>query len=227
MEESNRLMWVRRILVYVSGMFILALGVSFSIKSSLGVSPMNSLPYVISQVIGVDMGIITTLVFSSYVVMQIALLRSEFKLKNLLQIVVASLFGSFVSITNRLLDMPAPTAYPMQLVFLGISLFLIGLGIMLYLVGDLVPQPPEGVVMAIAMKLNKPFSTIKVAFDCTVVSMALLISFLSGHGIMGVREGTLIAALGIGKIIGFLSKWLRPFVMSFCYCKDCLAKEIK
>ena len=227
MEESNTMMWIRRILVYVAGMFILALGVSFSIKSSLGVSPMNSLPYVISRVVGVDMGIITTLVFSSYVVMQVALLRREFKLKNLLQIVVASLFGSFVSITNRLLDMPTPTTYPIQLLFLGISLFLIGLGIMLYLVGDLVPQPPEGLVMAIAIKLNKSFSTVKVAFDCTVVSTALLISFLSGNGMMGVREGTLIAALGIGKIIGVLSKWLRPLVMSFCYGKNCLAKEVK
>jgi len=227
LEQSNYEMWIRRILVYVAGMFILALGVSFSIKSSLGVSPMNSLPYVISQVIGVDMGIITTLVFSSYVVIQVALLRREFKLKNLLQIVVASLFGSFVSITNRLLDMPTPATYPMQLVFLGISLFLIGLGIMLYLVGDLVPQPPEGLVMTLAMKLNKPFYSVKVFFDSTVVSVALLISFLSGHGMMGVREGTLIAALGIGKIIGFLSKWLRPFVMSFCYGKDYLSKEVK
>ncbi len=227
MKELNYQIWIRRILVYVAGMFILALGVSFSIKSSLGVSPMNSLPYVISQVIGVDMGIITTLVFSSYVVIQIALLRRDFKLKNLLQIVVASLFGTFVSITNRLLGMPAPTTYPVQLIFLAISLFLIGLGIMLYLVGDLVPQPPEGLVMTISQKLNKPFSTVKVFFDCTVVSVALLISFSSGHGMMGVREGTLIAALGIGKIIGFLSKWLRPGVMSFCYGKDYLAKEVK
>jgi uncharacterized protein len=220
-------MWSKRIIVYVVGMFLLALGVSFSIKSNLGVSPMNSLPYVISQVIGIDMGIITTLVFSSYVLMQIILLRREFRLKNLLQIVVASLFGTFVSLTNRLLSVPVPATYPMQLTFLAISLVLIGLGIMLYLVGDLVPQPPEGLVLAITRKTDKPFSAIKVIFDCTVVSSALMISFLTGNGMMGVREGTLVAAIGIGKIIGLFSRWFRPALMAFCYGKEKTSELIR
>ncbi|MEN1761440.1 YczE/YyaS/YitT family protein [Anoxynatronum sibiricum] len=220
-------LWVRRISIYVLGMFLLALGVSFSIKSSLGVSPMNSLPYVISRIINVDMGIITTLIFSSYVVIQILLLRRNFRLKNLFQVLVASMFGTFVSFTNRLLVFPAPESYLVQLALLGVSLILIGLGILFYLVGDLVPQPPEGLVMTIATKINRPFSSVKVIFDCVIVSAALMLSFLSGNGMMGVREGTLIAALGIGRVIGLFSRWFRPALMTFCHGKNGTAQNIK
>lgn len=220
-------MWLKRMLVYGAGMFLLAMGVSFSIKSNLGVSPMNSLPYVISRVAGVDMGLVTTLVFSSYVVLQIFLLGRTFHLKNLLQVVVASLFGSFLSLTNRLLTIPAPIAYPIQILFLGISLVLIGAGIMLYMTGDLVPQPPEGLVMALAKKTGWSFSKVKVFFDCTVVTAAILISIFSGNGMMGVREGTLIAAVGIGKVIGWMSGWFRPALLTFCYGRGYNAKEIQ
>ena len=110
---------------------------------------------------------------------------------------------------------------------LGVSLILIGLGILFYLVGDLVPQPPEGLVMTIATKINRPFSSVKVIFDCVIVSAALLLSLLSGNGFMGVREGTLIAALGIGRVIGLFSRWFRPALMTFCHGKSCTAQNLK
>ena len=98
----------RRILCYVLGMLVLALGVSFSVKSGLGVSPVSSLPYVYSKILNVDMGITTAVLFTFYVLMQLALLRKEFQPQSFLQILVGVLFGSFVSLTNRLVSFPAP-----------------------------------------------------------------------------------------------------------------------
>ena len=68
---------------YTLGLFSLAIGVTLSIKSQLGVSPVNSLPYVVSQVMNLELGLVTTLVFTVYVLMQILLLRKDFKIYNL------------------------------------------------------------------------------------------------------------------------------------------------
>ena len=45
-----------RILLYCVGLMFLAFGVAFSVNSNLGVSPVNSLPYVISLILKVDLG---------------------------------------------------------------------------------------------------------------------------------------------------------------------------
>ena len=42
---------IKRILAYCLGLFIMALGVSLSVLSDLGVSPMSSIPYVLSQIV--------------------------------------------------------------------------------------------------------------------------------------------------------------------------------
>ena len=42
------MLMVKKALIYVTGLLFMAFGVAFSVNSSLGVSPVNSLPYVIS-----------------------------------------------------------------------------------------------------------------------------------------------------------------------------------
>lgn len=54
---------INRIIFYILGLFILALGVAFSVNSQLGVSPVNSLPYVLSQITGKEMGSMVIVVF--------------------------------------------------------------------------------------------------------------------------------------------------------------------
>ena len=50
------MLMVKKALIYVTGLLFMAFGVAFSVNSSLGVSPVNSLPYVISRITGLDLG---------------------------------------------------------------------------------------------------------------------------------------------------------------------------
>ena len=205
----------KRMIVYISGLFLLALGVAFSIKSGLGVSPVSSFPYALSLVLERDVGLMSTMVFAFYVLIQIILLRRNFKLKNLLQLAVASMFGFFVSISMAMIMPLNPDGYPSRLAFLVISLFLISAGILFYLTANIVPMPPEGMVLAIQKTTGIPFSKVKILFDSTSVLLAavLLLGFIGN--LQGLREGTLLAALGVGHLIGFLTKWLRPALIAF------------
>lgn len=219
MKKDNKVspvVWFRRIIVYTFGLFILALGVAFSIQSKLGVSPVSSFPYALSIVTAKDVGLMTTIVFSAYVLIQVLILRRKFPLKHLFQVLIASLFGYFVSLSMSIIGSLNPISYFARFTFLGISLILIAVGIIFYLTADLIPMPAEGLILSVTKVTNIPFGKGKIIFDVTSVTLAaLLLIFLNGS-IVGLREGTLIAAVGVGKLIGIFSKWIKSPLSKFC-----------
>jgi uncharacterized membrane protein YczE len=106
-----------------------------------------------------------------------------------------------------------PEIYPLKLLLMLASIFFMGLGIMLYLAADLIPQPADGVVLVVAQKSGWKVHNVKIGFDAVMVGIAALTSFLVAGRIIGLREGTLLAMLGVGKTFGLLNKFLRPSVM--------------
>ncbi|HBT19466.1 MAG TPA: hypothetical protein DEA52_05355, partial [Clostridiaceae bacterium] len=83
----------KKIGVYVVGLFVLAMGVAISVKSNLGVSPVSSLPYVLSVITPMEMGYYTMAVFAFYIFLQFLLLGKDFKVYSTLQIVGSIAFG--------------------------------------------------------------------------------------------------------------------------------------
>ena len=83
-------LFLKKLAVLAAGLFILAFGIALSSKSSIGVSPSASLSYVLSLFLPLSMGTFTMIVNALFVVVQILLLRKNFKLINLLQLVEQS-----------------------------------------------------------------------------------------------------------------------------------------
>ena len=77
-------------------------GIAVSVKSNLGVSPVSSIPYTITCVFGMEMGNATILFHVVLVLLQILLLRKNFKWINLCQVVVGIIFGKFTTLCNSL-----------------------------------------------------------------------------------------------------------------------------
>lgn len=201
-----------KVMVYCIGLFIMAIGVTFSVKSNLGVSPVNAIPYVVSIILGIDQGLCVSIIFCSYIILQFFILRKEFKLKNLLQILCASLFGYFVSFSNMIFYFEPSENYLVRLGYMLLSITLIGIGVFLYLEARLIPLPAEGVMMALKEKTVFEFHNIKVGFDVITVIIAVGISYIFLKNIIGVREGTFIAALLVGKVVGLIPKLMKKKV---------------
>lgn len=77
MKKDTRVRWMLRAGQYIAGLFILALGVAISANSGLGISPVNAVPYVFSEVVRWDPGLCVTMVFSVYILLQIIILRGN------------------------------------------------------------------------------------------------------------------------------------------------------
>ena len=197
--------FLRRVLLYLLGNFVLAFGVAVAVKSDLGITPVNSIAFAASRIFSIDHGLMTALVYCGYVLIQFAILRKEFLPISFLQIGVAWLFGLFVSLCNRILSFPAPEVYWVRILLMIASVVIIAVGIILYLRADLLPQPAEGLMLAIQKKTHWKLHNIKIIFDFTLVALAAALSLITVHRIIGIREGTLIAMLGVGRVMGFFS----------------------
>jgi uncharacterized membrane protein YczE len=217
MKKSTPVQYLIRGLIYCVGLLILAFGVTFAVNSNLGVSPVTSVPYVISLLANISLGTCTTLVYCFYILLQIPLQGGKFHPALVLEIVFSTVFGWFVDGVKLILgDFCLPTYFG-QLGMLAISIVLIALGLVLYIDVKIAPMPPEGLVTCIADKLGKPFPKIKTLFDCASVLAGLTLCFLFLGKVVGIREGTIITALLVGKLTGFFRKLLTPFIRKVCF----------
>ena len=202
MEFSGEKVTFKRVFNYIFGLFLITLGVAFSIKSGLGSTPVASVPYALNLILGIDLGI-TTLMFQIFLVcLELVLLRGDFKRKHFLQVFVSIIFGAFTSFSISLMSF-VPPADNLMVAFLMsfVSVFLIALGIFFYVPTNIVPVSVEGAIQAIAIVTNNPFPKIKIYFDVTVVLSSLILSylFLGNFGSVGI--GTIIGAVFIGYAV--------------------------
>ncbi len=191
---------VKTVVLYLFGLFLLSVGMAVSNLSELGITPVSSVPRVLSEILQMGFGTATTLVFSVFVLVQLLILGRDFKWFNLFQVAVAFLFGFFVDFSGFLfgLFLPSAPAYPLALVYVLFSTALLALGIFVYLRANLLMLPVEGLVLAITQKVKRPMPLVKQLFDGTMVTLSIGLSLgLLGY-LAGVREGTLISAFGVG-----------------------------
>jgi uncharacterized membrane protein YczE/cytidylate kinase len=206
-----------RTLVLIAGVFIMAFGVSLSIRSGLGTTPISSVPYVYNIVFPrLSVGMLTILLNVFFVFLQILILKSDFKIIQFLQIPVVMLFGWFVDVHLSWNGNLIPTNYLMQWVFCLVSCLFIAFGIFLQLKADVSILPGEGLIMAIAKSLKKEFGLIKILFDSLLVVVALISIFIFLDKLEGVREGTVASALLVGFLVQFYNKQL-PFIDKIVY----------
>ena len=117
-------------IMYLTGLFIIAIGASLSVKSDLGVSPVTTVPYTVTYIWNVDMGITTFLFHLLLVLIEFLMLRKSFKLTNLLQVVVGIVFGLFTSLCNYLVFLiPFPDTMAVRIILLVLSIFAVAVGL--------------------------------------------------------------------------------------------------
>ena len=70
-------------------------------------------------------------------------------------------------------------------------------------------------MITFSKKTSIPFHICKIGFDSSVVVIAALISLIARGELLGVREGTVIAAVFVGVIIKPISKYFLLRLKSF------------
>lgn len=222
-ERTSAASWAVRAVMYVIGIAVLALGVSFSRRAGLGLSMLVAWPAVMADIDPIEthnMGWYVGAVFVLYVVLEILVLRRDFKPLQLLQIPISLMYGSLVNLWNGVSSaIPVPN-YLSQVALTLLSVLTMAIGISIYLTADVVPLSSEGIVLAVTKVSGRPFPKLKQAFDLTLIVLALVTSLIFLHEVRYVREGTVVAALCLGPLIGMTGRFVGPVVRRICFGPD-------
>ena len=199
---------LKRYLIFLVGLFVNSLGVSLITKANLGTSPISSIPYVLSLNFPFTLGNFTIFFSIFLIVLQLIILRKNFKLEHILQIPASIIFGYFIDLTMILFSWVNPEAYIMKIVYLLIGCLILGVGVYMEVLADVVMLPGESFVRAIVLTWKTNFGTTKICFDVSMSVIAAVLSFVFAGRLAGVREGTVIAALLVGFIARLIGKKL-------------------
>lgn len=171
---------LKRYVIFLIGLFINSLGVILITKADLGTSPISSIPYVLSLNFPMTLGQFTIIFSILLIIIQLFILRKNFKAEHLLQIPISILFGYFIDLTMVLLGFVHPEAYGFKIIYLLIGCVILGFGVYMEVLANVAMLPGESFVRAVSSTWNTNFGNTKVAFDVSLtVIAALLVGFIA------------------------------------------------
>lgn len=201
-----------RIIRMFLGIVLVSLGNTFIIKAGLGQSTMSGACSAVSEITNVRVGNYFTIMNYILILVQLIILRKDFKVIQLLQIGVASVQGlviNFFQYDFYPIASLKPDSYFACWIFIILGILLMSFGVSIVILADVILMPLEGCCKAISDKTKVRFGTIRQAADVlfiVITVICLLIWQIPNHYI---REGSLFYTLVFGKSINYTMPLLK------------------
>lgn len=201
----------KRYILLILGLFLSGIGVAFTKHGELGVSPISSVPNVLSYKFPFfTLGTWLIIMNCILLVGQILILRRDFQLVQLLQIPLSFLFGYFTDFGLWCVSFIPAEQYLIRLLMVLIGIIILGLGISVAVIANVIMNSGEAFVKAVSDSMHKEFGNVKIVFDLCCVASAVVLSMLFfNFSIVGTREGTVLSAVLTGFVVKFFSKRLK------------------
>lgn len=207
-----------RALFYVVGLLILAMGLTLNTKAGLGVSPIISVSYSISEIFQLNFGNTTLFLYCVFVVIELVLHsvrgwknpqthQKRILLMDILQIPLSLVFTRFLNLFGSYLPDFSSGAdswdqnLPLRLLVLILAIVCTGVGAAMSLSMRIVPNPGDGIVQAIADCIHKNVGFTKNCFDLLNITITITLGLLLADRLVGVGIGTVLAVIGVGRVI--------------------------
>lgn len=228
---------VRRYTIFAASLFIMSIGVALTLRSDLGSSAISLIPYVWSLAKGIHIeifGLIFTVpawTIGQYIIcmntililLQIVLLRREFKKIQLLQMVTGFLFGIFIDLAMLLTSWcvwdNSALGYILRIIQLFAACAILGFGIACEVRCNALLLPGEGFCVALSKITGFDFGKAKIYNDISLVAIGAAFTFLFFHtwkwNIVGVA--TLVSMVFVGIMVRFFSfrlNWLDRILIN-------------
>lgn len=204
---------IYRWIFYIAGMVLLALGLTLNTKSELGVSPIISVSYCVANIWDFNFGNVTFVQYCIFVLVELVIHLARKKkcsllITDILQLPLSLIFTRFMNVFASHIPSLATdcagtwaASIPARLLLLLIAIVLTGIGAAMSLNMRIVPNPGDGIVQALSDCTGKPVGFAKNCFDAFNVILTTMIGFIAAGRWVGIGIGTLLAVLGVGRVI--------------------------
>ena len=197
---------VNRWVLYLLGMLVLALGLTLNTKAGLGVSPIISIAFAVSEIWGWNFGDMTFLLYSLFVAGQFVLRGKNSR----------NLYSALIPYEA------AEHGFLANFGLLLAAIFFTGAGAAITVNMKLVPNPGDGIVAAVAERLGRDQGFAKNVVDVGCVAATCVLGLLAAGRIVGIGVGTIAAMIGVGRsiaLVNYLGK------QKMCLAAGLLQKE--
>lgn len=206
---------IKKLQVYLSGIFILAIGSNLFINAALGVSPSCSLALTLTSLLPGSYAFFNFVVNFLCLIFE-AILVKKFGKTQIVQLAITFIYSYLIKVTSIFLVQIQPHGLFEQIIVAMIACSIMALGIELTLESNLTVMPYEGLVGALSYKLKMTFGKLKVISDILFTISSALISLILLHNCNSVGLGTIIASFLTGSIVSlyahFLSKRITLYI---------------
>lgn len=200
---------IRAILYLSFSIFIMGLGISLVVHADLGTSAVTAIPLVVSELVPFTFGQVTMAFNILLVILQVLLIGKQFPFIQYFQLIISIALGYAIDFWGIYVMHVEPPHYLLKLLMSITGCFVIAVSIVIQLKADLINNPGEGIIRAIALRFNTEFNRIKMPFDICLVILAVSISLLTLGHVVGVREGTLISAVLVGLFMKLIQGYRK------------------
>lgn len=197
-----------RISVFLCSILTTAFGIDLITVASLGTSPISSVPLVVSFYTPWTFGQLTFVLNMAFIILQMALLRRQFRPVELFQIAINFVFSAALDFFMYAMAGLQELSWPLAAVLLVAGCATLAFGICIEVASQVLMVPGDGAVKAIAQTGKWRMGSTKVAFDTTMVTLAVILSFLYGGlgTLSGLGIGTVISAMLVGRFVNFFNR---------------------
>lgn len=193
--------------VYLLGLLFLAFGIALSIKTALGISPISSVAFSISEIWHINLGVMNFLVYAVFVAAQFALRGRNSRVIDLLQLAVSFIFSWALDQIVKVISYDAAAhSFWTNFALLLVAIVFIGIGVSGSVKMKLIPNPGDGIVQAVAEKTGWEHGFAKNVFDIGCVCVTTTLSFVFASELVGVGIGTVAAMLGVGRVVALVNR---------------------
>lgn len=207
---------MKRYLLTLQGVVGTALGASLIMKVAIGLSPWDSLGQSISLATSIKVGTVGTILNISCFVLQLLLMKKEFKLPVLFQIPMSILLGWVVNLFYYdILSGLNVSNYGLKLIVYFIGLIILAFSIGLIMAANRIVFPLEGLCLQISKHFGPSFVKVRQGFDIASILLSLLL-FVIFKTTLTIREGTILSMLIFGPLAGFFLEKLKPIIDKNC-----------
>lgn len=192
--------------VLLVGLALWAYGIAFSVRAGLGVSPVASMPYVVSQVSQITMGGVMVMMQVVALIVQLLVSQWSFKKAMLWQLAASMVFGILIDLALYTTEGIDPSGYAESWLYCAVSIVVTALGVSMYAKSDVAMTAIDGLKSILSKHTGDGLGMVSICCEGVILAMAAFISFFWFDTIVGIREGTLASAVLVVVLVHLIGR---------------------
>ncbi|ALC83555.1 MULTISPECIES: YczE/YyaS/YitT family protein [Bacillus] len=191
---------LKRAVLYLGGLFVLAFGVVLMIKADVGTAPWDALYVGLAENVGLTAGSWIFIVLGILIVIN-SIIRKA--LPNVGGFIPIILLGFYVDLLNlNLLSFIELESLPLRWGLYLAGIVILALGISIYLQARFAPLPNDELMLALSKRFGWKMSTTKTVGEGTAFILAIIF-----RGPIGI--GSIVSVLLLGFLVGMFNNLIE------------------